>query len=90
MASPLADLAPESVFGGTVAAFGHLLHRQGLPVTPDHSLRFAAAVHAAQPSTVHQLYWLARVTLVTSHEQIPAFDRVFRSAFQGQIGRAHV
>ncbi len=32
---------------------------------------------------MHELYWLARVTLVDQHDQLDAFDRVFRQVFGG-------
>ena len=65
------------------AAFGHRLHRIGLPVTPEHSARFAAAVKAANPQTLPQLYWLARVTLVNTRDQLPAFNTAFDRLFRG-------
>ena len=54
---------------------GRALRRAGLPVTPDRSARFAAAVEAAPRAS---LYWTARLTFVSSHEHLAAFDAVFR------------
>ena len=78
MAEPLApDLA-------TVAAgFGSLLREAGVPATPERSSRFAASVGLARPTTPAELYWLARVTLVDPHDQLDAFDAVFRQVFGG-------
>lgn len=78
MSEPLAaDLA-------TVAAgFGSRLRAAGVPASPERSARFAAAVGLARPTSVGQLYWLGRVTLLDDQEQIPAFDRVFRHVFGG-------
>ena len=78
MAEPLApDLA-------TVAAgFGSLLREAGVPATPERSSRFAASVGLARPTTPAELYWLARVTLVDQHDQLDAFDAVFRQVFGG-------
>lgn len=64
------------------AALGHRLHQAGLPVTPERSTRFAAAVAAADPVTRRDLYWLARVTLVTGRDQLEVFDRVYREVFE--------
>jgi uncharacterized protein len=76
-----ARLAPDLA---TVAAgFGGLLREAGLPVSPERSARFAAAVALAGPATVGELYWLARVTLVDRHDQLDTFDRVFRHVFGG-------
>ena len=65
------------------AAFGDLLHRSGIPVTPERSARFTEAVLIAQPGDVEQVYWLGRVTLLSSQSQIPVFNMVFDQAFRG-------
>jgi len=39
----------------------------------------------ANPQTIDQLYWAARTTLLTSHEQIAVFDRIFSRFFQGMF-----
>ena len=76
-----AGLAPDLA---TVAAgFGHLLRAAGVPASPERSARFAAAVGLARPTTVDELYWLARVTLLDQHDQVEAFDRVFHQVFGG-------
>ena len=74
-------LAPDLA---TVAAgFGSLLRAAGVPASPERAARFAATVGIARPTTVHELYWLARVTLVDQHDQLEAFDLVFRQVFGG-------
>lgn len=65
------------------ARFGALLRAGGLGVTPERSARFAGAVLLAEPRTVGELYWLARVTLVESQEQLDLFDRTFAQVFRG-------
>lgn len=65
------------------AAFGSRLRAAGVPASPERSARFAATVVIARPSTVHELYWLARVTLVDQHDQFDAFDQVFGEVFGG-------
>ena len=66
----------------TVAAtFGDRLHSAGIPVTPERSGRFAAAVELTAPATYDDIYWAARVTLVSGHEQLDEFDRVFARYF---------
>jgi len=65
------------------ARFGVLLRASGIPVTPDRAGRFAAAAVMATPGTVGQLYWVARVTLLDSHNQIGTFDAVFDAVFRG-------
>lgn len=71
--------------GRVVAAFGHELHAAGVPVTPERSARFGAAIALAEPQSVTQLYWLARTTLVSNRDQIEAFDAVFNRVFRGVI-----
>ena len=67
------------------AAFGHALHAAGVPVTPERSARFATAVTLADPSTTAELYWIGRVTLLTTHEQAEIYDRVFEHIFRGLV-----
>lgn len=67
------------------AAFGHALHAAGIPVTPERSARFATAVTLAEPQTTRELYWLGRVTLLTTHDQAEIYDRVFEHIFRGLV-----
>ena len=66
-----------------VAAFGHVLHQAGVPVTPERSARFARAVTLAEPATLTELAALGRTTLLSSHEQIEGLggSRAPRSRF---------
>lgn len=63
--------------------FGRLLHAAGVPVTPERAGRFAAALNLALPATRGELYWVARVTLLSDHDQLDTFDRVFAQVFAG-------
>ncbi|HEU4490385.1 MAG TPA: VWA domain-containing protein [Jiangellales bacterium] len=65
------------------AGLGQLLHAAGLPATPERSARFAEAVTLAAPARVDELYWLARVTLVSDVDQVAVFDAVFGQVFRG-------
>lgn len=67
------------------ASFGHLLHEAGVPVTPERSARFGAAISLAEPIEVTDLYWLGRVTLLSDREQVEAYDRAFRQIFRGAV-----
>jgi uncharacterized protein len=69
--------------GDALTAFGRLLHEAGLPVTPSGTGRFAAAVVAAAPASVDELYWLGRVTLVSDVSQLETYDAVFGQVFRG-------
>ncbi len=70
------------------ASFGALLHAGGVPVTPERSARFAEAVLLADPLTVDELYWLARVTLLSGQAQLDLFDRAFDQVFRGLVDLA--
>ena len=65
------------------AAFGHALHAAGVPVSPERSARFVECVVLAGATTVHEVYWLGRVTLTSSRTQVPAYDAVFDQFFRG-------
>jgi uncharacterized protein with von Willebrand factor type A (vWA) domain len=66
----------------TVAAtFGDRLHSAGIPVTPERSGRFAAAIDLTAPATYADVYWAARITLISGYDQLEQFDRVFGHVF---------
>ena len=70
------------------ARLGRLLQTAGVPVTADQSGRLAAALVINPPVNTAVLYWAARVTLLTGHEQIEIFDRVFAQVFSGVVDPA--
>lgn len=78
----------ERLIPDVAAAFGHLLRGAGVPVTPERSSRFANAVMLARPADTDAIYWLGRVTLLTAHDQVEVYDRVFRQVFEGVIDLA--
>jgi uncharacterized protein len=71
-----------------VTAFGHLLRASGVPVTPERSARFAECVVLAEPRTLPELAWLGRITLLSNHDQIDVFDRLFAQVFSGIVDLA--
>ena len=48
-------------------------------------LTYCAAVEPLDPTDLVDLYWAGRAALVTRHDQIPVYDRVFRAYFLGQV-----
>jgi uncharacterized protein len=68
--------------------FGQHLHDAGVPVTPERSGRFAAALALAFPTTTSSLYWTARVTLLSDRTHVATFDRVFEQVFRGLVDPA--
>lgn len=70
------------------ARFAATLRAEGLPVGPQRSARFAAAVSLADPSTVRELYWCGMATLVADPADVPTYDRVFALVFAGMADPA--
>ena len=68
-----------------VATFGQVLHVAGIPATPERRARFAQAVVDINPIQVTDLYWIGRVTLLSSREQIETYDLVFNQVFRGIV-----
>jgi uncharacterized protein len=66
-------------------ALGDRLRSAGLPVTVRSMTTFADALGARFPSTLDELYWTARLTLVARHDEIGDFDRVFDAAFRDAV-----
>lgn len=72
------------------AGLGEELRRAGVPASTEQTGRFARAVDELTPLRRRDLYWTARVTLVTTKEEIPAFDAVFGRVFGGLAGKAEI
>ena len=73
----------------TVAAtFGDRLHAAGIPVTPERSGRFAAVLDLTAPATYDDIYWAARISLISGYDQLEQFDRVFGHVFGELADRA--
>jgi uncharacterized protein with von Willebrand factor type A (vWA) domain len=64
------------------ARFGARLRVEGMPVGPERSARFCAAIALTDPSTVDELYWYGMATLVADPAEIPTYDRVFDIVFR--------
>lgn len=84
----VADASGGTDMAALAAAFADLLRRAGVPVSVDHLGRFVRAIPQAGVATVEDAYWVARVTLVTGHEHIDTFDRVFDQVFRGLVDPA--
>ena len=66
-------------------ALGQRLRVAGVPVTPERSARFARALTLVAPLKRERLYWTARAVFVSSHSQLPMFDRVFSAVFDPRL-----
>lgn len=65
------------------ASFASTLRRAGVPVTLHATQRFADALGRTTPTTRTQLYWVARVCLLSDIRQLDSFDAVFDVVFEG-------
>jgi hypothetical protein len=63
---------------GALTAFGRALRREGVPVGTGRIASFCRAAALLSPE---DLYWAGRATLVGRRDQIPVYDRVFRTFF---------
>jgi len=70
-----------TVFVRTLVGFARELRGAGLPVGSGEVLTFCEAMSPLDPTDLMDLYWGGRTTLVTRHDQIPLYDRVFRRYF---------
>jgi uncharacterized protein with von Willebrand factor type A (vWA) domain len=73
-----------SLVAGLITA----LRRAGLSSSPDRAARLAEALRLVPPFAREPLYWTCRVVLVSSREQLPAFDAVFAAVFDGRLDPA--
>jgi uncharacterized protein with von Willebrand factor type A (vWA) domain len=62
-------------------AFARQLRDEGVAVGSGDVVAFSAAMAALNPTDLLDLYWAGRSTMVTRHDQIPVYDRVFRRFF---------
>lgn len=71
----------DPAFVRTLAGFARELRAVGLTVGSGDVLAYCAATAVLNPADLLDLYWAGRTTLVTRHDQIPVYDRVFRRYF---------
>ncbi len=69
------------------SAFADRLRRSGVPVALTAVERCAAALDVVDAPTINDLYWLARVSFVSRHVDLVAFDEVFGAVFDLEVGR---
>lgn len=81
--------APLLLRGVDLAAFSvalvDRLRAAGIAVSAVGAPGLVAAMHVLAPARRSQLYWAARVTLVSRAEDLPAFDGVFDAVFADAV-----
>jgi uncharacterized protein len=67
---------------GFFLGFGGALRAEGLQIGSAQVELFMKALAKAEVKTLRDIYWVGRVCLTASPEQIPVYDRVFQQWFQ--------
>ena len=67
---------------GFFLGFGRALRAEGLQIGSAEIELFMKALAKAQVKSLRDIYWVGRVCLTASPEQIPVYDRVFQQWFQ--------
>ncbi|HEX5407915.1 MAG TPA: VWA domain-containing protein [Pseudonocardiaceae bacterium] len=70
-------------FVATLVEFARQLRDEDVRVGPGDVVTYCAAVAELEPSDLLDVYWAGRGTLVSRHDHIPVYDRVFRRFFLG-------
>jgi uncharacterized protein len=83
----MADVLPVAP-GPLAVALAGALNRAGLPMPPERTAGLARALVLMPPADRDSLYWVCRVSLVTSRAELPVFDAVFSSVFDGRLDLA--
>ena len=68
--------------------FTTALRREGLTVGSGDVLTYCAAATVVDVTDLVDLYWAGRCTLLTGHEQVPAYHRTFGAYFLGDAESA--
>ena len=68
-----------------MALLGRELHRAGVPVSSAETDCLARVLELCRPTTVDQLYWCARVSLLRSVDSLGPFDALFALVFRGLV-----
>jgi uncharacterized protein len=72
-----------------VVAFGERLRRAGVPVTFTSLRTLTDALDVSPPSSVAELYWLCRVSLVKKAHDLATFEAVFELVFRDAVLVVH-
>jgi uncharacterized protein with von Willebrand factor type A (vWA) domain len=74
----------DAAFVRTLVDFSRELRGAGVSVGSGDVLTYSAAAAVLNPTDLLDLYWAGRTTLVSRHDQIPTYDRVFTRFFLGE------
>ncbi len=95
--TPDAIEAPSAGLVSALVGFGRALRGEGLAVGPGQMVTYHDGIVALGSCGLDELYWAGRVSLVSRHDDVAVYDRVFRRYFAGGeptavtvVGRGHV
>ncbi len=71
----------EPPFVAVLVDFARELRTAGLAVGSGEVLTYCSAMAPLDPTDLLDLYWAGRTTLISRHDHIPVYDRVFRRFF---------
>lgn len=81
-------MSEDTAFVTTLVRFARELRAEGLSIGPGDVSGYCAATAVLDPSDLLDVYWSGRASLVTRHDQIGDYDRVFRRFFLDEVGEA--
>ncbi|AEA24845.1 VWA domain-containing protein [Pseudonocardia benzenivorans] len=68
---------------GLLVRFARTLRAEGVAIGPGDVLTYCASVATLDPTDLVDLYWGGRIALVTRHEDVETYDRIFEEFFLG-------
>jgi hypothetical protein len=71
----------DASFVDLLVDFGRELREAGIVIGSGEVTTYCNAVASLNPTDILDLYWAGRTTLITRHDQIPVYDKVFRQFF---------
>lgn len=81
---PVAESPAGVDFVSSLTGFCRQLRLAGLTVGSGDVIDYCSAASAVDPTDLVDLYWAGRASLVTRHDQIEEYDRVFAAYFLGE------
>lgn len=68
-------------FVSVLTGFCHELRSEGMAVGTGDAIAYCEASAVLDPTDLVDLYWAGRASLLTRHDDLPTYDRVFRAYF---------
>ena len=82
------EVPEQAPFAPVLVGFARELRAAGITVGTGDVLTYCSAMAQLDPSDLLDLYWAGRTTLVSRHDDIPAYNQAFRRYFLAEDGPA--